>query len=74
MSIFGREPAFIVGLVGSCVVAIVQTFAAQGVITNDQAQTVVNVVGVLVPVIAGIVARFWVYSPATVAKIRAGKA
>jgi hypothetical protein len=61
---FGHEPAFWIGVLGSLILAGAATFFGKGLITADQSTTISNIVGVLVPLITGIVIRFFV-SPAT---------
>lgn len=69
MGLFNREPAAILGIIAACVVAVIQTLAGQGVITNETSTTVQNLIVVAVPLIAAILTRFIVYSPASVAKL-----
>ena len=61
---FSKEPALWIGLIGSIVLAVAQAVAGSGVISANAGQTLLNVVGTLVPLIVGIVTRFFV-SPAT---------
>ena len=58
--IFGREPVFWVGVVGAVLIAVIQTLAGQGVLTPETQTTIVNIIGVLVPIVAALVARMFV--------------
>lgn len=73
MGVFSREPAVIIGIIASCVIAVVQTLVEKGVLTADTGQTALNVIGVFVPLIVAIVTRFVVYSPATVKRLTSGR-
>ena len=61
MTIFGRQPAFWIGLLGTIIIGVVQTLAGQGVIneamTNhavDLTNSVVNLLTLIAPLIAGL--------------------
>jgi formate-dependent nitrite reductase membrane component NrfD len=60
----GKEPAFFIGLLGSVILAVAATLFGNGILTADQNQTITNIVAVLVPLITGLVIRFFV-TPAT---------
>ena len=64
MTIFGREPAFWIGVIGAVAVAVIQTLAGQGVISDVAAGKTIDtltllqqLLTILVPVIAGLVIR-----------------
>jgi hypothetical protein len=74
MSIFGREPAVIVGIGAAVVLAVIQTLVGKGVLSPDIGTTIGQALdptqgGWAIPIIVGIVTRFAVYSPATVQKV-----
>ena len=67
-----REPAVIIGIIAACLWAVVQTLSGQGVIGADVAATIGLAIdpaqgGWLIPLVVGIVTRFFVYAPATFA-------
>jgi hypothetical protein len=77
MTIWGKEPALIVGTVVTIILAAVQTLAGNGLIsdvsagkTTDLVQSAANLLILLIPLIGAGVIRQNVYSPATVAKIK----
>lgn len=55
--VFGREPAFWLGLIGSVLVGILHQLVGAGLITPDTAQTMENLVTTLVPFIVTIILR-----------------
>lgn len=61
------EPAVVIGIVAACVLAVVQTLAGHEVISTDIAATIGRALdpttGWAIPIIVGIVTRFFV-SPA----------
>lgn len=58
------EPARVIGITTAVLIAIVQTFIGQGVIGADAGQSVINVIGILVPwLMAEVIRRF--VSPAS---------
>lgn len=64
MTIFGREPAFWIGVIAACILAVVQTLLGQGVVSDalagqatDFVTALSQVVTLLVPVIAGLLIR-----------------
>ena len=59
------EPAALIGVVATFLVGGLQALGANGVISTD----VANALSILVPVVAGIITRQIVYSPATVARL-----
>lgn len=63
------EPAAIIGVVATFIVGGLQALGANGTIAPD----VANALSILVPVVAGIITRQIVYSPATVARLLGGK-
>jgi hypothetical protein len=75
MALFKREPAVVIGIVAACALAVVQTLAGEGVLRGDVAATIEGAIspesGWAIPIILGIVTRFFVYSPATAAKLKA---
>ena len=75
MTIWGREPAVIVGLIVTIILGVVQTLAGQGFIsdvvagkTTDIVNAISQLVLLLIPLITSIIVRQNVYSPATYAK------
>lgn len=68
MALLKKEPAVIIGVLAACVLAVVQTLAGEGVIGADLSDTVTKALdpttGWALPIILGIVTRFFVYSPA----------
>ena len=69
-SILGREPAVIIGIAAACVLAVIQTLAGEGVIGSDVADTFAKAfdptTGWALPIIVGIITRFFVFAPKTV--------
>jgi hypothetical protein len=75
-TIWGKEPAVIIGIVAAVALAVVNTLAGQGVLGTDVADTVGKAIdpgqgGWLIPIVVALVTRFAVYSPATVDTIAA---
>lgn len=74
-----KEPAVIIGILAATTLAVVQSLAGQGVITPDLATTITGFFdnastelpmdGWGLPVILGLVTRFFVYSPAKTQEI-----
>jgi hypothetical protein len=68
-----REPAVVIGIIAAAVLATVQSLAGNGVIGADLAATVVRALdpatGWALPIIVGLITRYFVYSPDAVAKI-----
>lgn len=62
-----NEPAALIGVLATFIVGGLQALGANGTVSVD----VANALSILVPVLAGIVTRQIVYSPATVAAITA---
>lgn len=76
MTIFGKEPAVIIGFVIAAIVAVVQTALGQGLISDVTAGKITDLVqgiGQLLvfvgPLLAGILIRQKVTSPATAATL-----
>ena len=70
--IFGREPAVFIGIIGSCVVAVATVLGGAELLSTDVVATIGKAIdptqgGWLIPLIVGVVTRFFVYSPATYA-------
>jgi hypothetical protein len=66
--IFGREPAFIIGVLGTVIVAVAHSLAGQNLIGADIADTLGRMLdptqgGWLLPILIGLVTRIFV-SPA----------
>lgn len=65
--ILKREPAVVIGIVAACTLAVIQTLAGEGIIGTDVADTIGKALdpttGWALPIIVGIVTRFFV-SPA----------
>ena len=64
MTIRGRQPAFWIGLIGTIILGVVQTLAGQGVISDvtsgkvvDLTHSLVNLLTLLTPIIAGLVIK-----------------
>lgn len=58
--IFGRQPIFWLGLIGSIILLIVNTFIGEGILTPDALGTVSNILEVSIPLIAGLIGRLLV--------------
>lgn len=74
--IFGREPAFWLGLIATIILGAVRTIAGEGLISeamagqvNDFVDGTVEFLTLIAPLLAGIWIRFNVFSPATTQKI-----
>jgi len=74
--VFGREPAFWIGLAVSLVLGIVQTLTGNGLISDAAAGQVTDLVNagaqlavLVAPFVAGLLIRQNVYSPDTTQKI-----
>ena len=66
-----KEPAVVIGIIAAVALAVVQSLATQGVIGTDVADTVAKALdpaqgGWALPILIGVVTRFFVYSPPTV--------
>lgn len=64
MTILGRQPAFWIGLIVSAVLAVLSVFVEGGVVSDalagqitDGANAVTQVVGILAPLLTGLVIR-----------------
>ena len=66
------EPAVLIGLFASIVVLIAQQVLASGIVSSAGALQVLALVVSIVPLIAGLVIRQFVSSPATVAALTSG--
>lgn len=75
MNILKREPAVIIGIVAACVLAVVSTLQGEGIIRDDIAATIGQALdpttGWALPIIIGIITRFFVFSPAKAAELKA---
>jgi hypothetical protein len=75
MKLLSREPAVIIGIIAAVIMAVVQTLTSNGVIGADVSDTVAKALdpssGWLIPIILGIVTRFFVFSPASAAELKA---
>jgi hypothetical protein len=73
--IFGREPAVILGIIAAAVLAAVRSLGGDGVIGPDLADSIERALnptdGWAIPIILGIVTRFFVYAPKTVKEVAA---
>lgn len=74
--ILGREPAFWIGLIVTLVLGVVRTLAGEGLISDAATgqvegalQAVAQLLELLAPLLAGLLIRQNVYSPATTQKI-----
>lgn len=63
------EPARIIGVITAVVIAVVQTLIGQGVLSSNVGTSVINILGVLLPIILAEIIRRFVSSPATVAAL-----
>jgi hypothetical protein len=67
-NLLSKEPAVIIGIVAAAVLAAVQSLAGNSVIGTDLAATLEAALspesGWALPIILGIVTRFFVFSPA----------
>jgi hypothetical protein len=65
-----KEPAVIIGAIGSVVTSIVALLVAFGLnLTVDQQTAIVGVVLTVTPLIVGLITRQYVFAPATVAAL-----
>jgi Mn2+/Fe2+ NRAMP family transporter len=65
-----KEPLLTVGAITAIVSALLVFLQSMGVnITDDQQEAIRNLVAVLAPIVLALVARQFVYAPATVEKI-----
>lgn len=75
MSLFKREPAIIIGIVAAAVLAVVQSLGGNGVIGESVQATITAAIdptsGWALPILLGIVTRFFVFSPAKAAELEA---
>ena len=62
-----REPAVVIGIIAACLLAVVQVLGGEGIIGQDLADTIGKALdpttGWAIPVVVGIITRFFV-SPA----------
>lgn len=70
MNLPSREPAVLIGIVAAVILAVVQSLAGNGVLSPDIATMIGKALdpaqgGWALPIILGIVTRFFVYSPAS---------
>jgi hypothetical protein len=63
-TIFGKEPVVIIGVIASCVIAVIQVLSGQGIITDviaghviDATKALTQILTILAPVIAAFLAR-----------------
>ncbi|HUW17354.1 MAG TPA: hypothetical protein VMW94_09775 [Actinomycetes bacterium] len=72
---FKNEPAIVISILAAAVVAALQSLAGNEVIGADLVETVRNIVGtaedpgIVVIILGGIVTRFFVFGPKSVAKV-----
>lgn len=66
---FNKEPAVLVGVALSIILAVIQQFAGGGIITADTAASASNIANAAAPFVLGIITRSLVFSPATVEAI-----
>lgn len=75
MKFLDREPAVIIGIVASCVLAVAQVLNSEGLLSGDLVAVLTSALdptnGWVVPLILAIVTRFAVYSPARAKELRA---
>ena len=68
MNLLKREPAVIIGVIAAAVLAAISSLTGSGVIREDIAATITAAIdptsGWALPIILGIVTRFFVFSPA----------
>ena len=64
-----NEPAVIIGVLAAVVLAVVQTLGGHGIISGDLVDTVTKALdpngGWLIPIILGLITRFFVVGPVT---------
>lgn len=61
---FSKEPAVIIAGIAAVVIAALQTLAGSGIIVSSTGQSIVNVLLVIIPLIAGLITRSIVTAPA----------
>lgn len=71
-----KEPAVVIGILAAVVLAVVNTLTGQGVLDPDIGVTIGKAIdpaqgGWAIPILVGVVTRFFVYSPPTVAAVAA---
>lgn len=76
MKLLDREPAVIIGIIAAAVLAVVQSLAGNGVIGADVVASITAALdpsqgGWALPIILGIVTRFFVFSPKRAAELKA---
>jgi hypothetical protein len=69
-----REPAVVIGILAAVVLAVVQTLVGQGVLSPDIGVTIGKAIdpsqgGWALPILVGLITRFFVYSPPTVEQV-----
>ena len=69
--IFNSEAALIIGLIASVVAAAVDQLSGPGIFTGNPTESILNILTVLAPLVAGAFTRFQVYSKQSVATIQA---
>ena len=67
-----KEPAVIIGLAASIIVLVAQQVLSSGIVSSAGVVQVLALVVSIVPLLAGLIIRQIVSSPATVAAIKAG--
>jgi hypothetical protein len=66
-----REAALLIGLIASVIAAAIEQLSGPGIFTSNQGETIVNVLTILGPIIAGAFTRYQVYSKTSVQAIQA---
>lgn len=75
MNLLNKEPAVLIGVLFAAVLAVVQVLSGEGIIGTDIADTITKALdpttGWALPIVIGIVTRFFVFSPAKAADLKA---
>lgn len=72
MTLWSKEPAAIIGIVASVILLVGAQLLASGIVASDGSVKLVNFVMAITPLIASLLTRSQVSSPATVAKLTGG--
>jgi len=75
VSVLNKEPAVLIGILFAAVLAVVQVLSGEGIIGADIADTISKALdpttGWALPIIIGLVTRFFVFSPEKAAELKA---
>ena len=69
-----KEPAIVIGILAAAILAAVKSLTGDGILGSDVADMIGKAIdpaqgGYLLPILSGIVTRFFVYAPPSVQKI-----